>query len=418
MAAVVDRCSRPQVAVTLDDQKDGVVNSYTTGDEINGNVTVSVNEDVTIDAFQITFEGISETTVEPPGTIINRTAATRYFLRLRQPVDFGELPHCRTLRRGILYTFPFNFVLPDRLLPQACDHETSNWVLKDAHARLPPTLGDPVYLHSQRTAPDDFAPTACRVSYIVKVWITKNPSDGDSQFSSNVLAAVGKKVHVIPTVDEEPPLSVQEDSAEYRPWAETLIRKGLFRTATGQLKLSADQPRPLVVQLRGCEPSVTSSILAKLNLRFDPVEDEQPPQLDTVCSQLKVMTFLSVLPFTDFPTNAPNEWNQMNRRTFQQVIPLLNIQVGSVVWQKEIETHSAQDGIFCQHGAQQKTYYTASISIPTSLPQGKSFIPTFHSCYISRIYILKLKVSYLTLSRLTGTNSIKLPIQITAGRQA
>ena len=303
-------------------------------------------------------------------------------------------------------------------MPQACNHDTSNWVLKDAHARLPPTLGDPVYLHSQRTAPDDFAPTACRVSYIVKVWITKDPSDGDSQLSSNVLAAVGKKVHVIPTVDEEPPLSVQEDSAEYRPLAETLIRKGLFRIATGQLKLFAVQPRPLVVQLRGCEPSVTSSILAKLNLRFDLIEDEQPPQLDTVCSQLKVMTFLGVLPFTDFRTNAPNEWNQMNRHTFQQVIPLLNLQVGSVVWQEEIEAHSPQDSIFCQHRAQKKTYYTASISIPTSLPPGKSFIPTFHSCYISRIYILKLKVSYLTLSRLTGTSSIKLPIQITAGRQA
>ncbi|PIG82866.1 hypothetical protein AARAC_003150 [Aspergillus arachidicola] len=393
MAAIVERRSRPQVTVNLDDQKDGVVNSYTTGDEINGNVTVTVNEDVIIDALQITFEGwcldylpslrltysisTSETTVEPPGTIINRTAATHCFLRLRQPVENGRLPPCQTLRQGIVYSFPFTFVLPGRLLPQACDHETSNWVLKDAHARLPPTLDDWVFLDRQRTTPDDFAPTACRVSYIVKVWITKALFDGDSQFSSSVLAADGKEVHIIPTVDEEPPLSVQEDSAQYRPWAETLIREGLFRIPTGQLKPLAVQPRPLVVQLRGSEPSVTLSILAKLDLRFDPVEDERPPELDTVCSQLKVMTFLGVLPFTDFPTNSPNEWNQMNRRTFQQVIPLLNIQVGSVLWQKEMETHSRPYGNLRQRMAQQRTYYTASISIPTSLPPGKSFTPTF-----------------------------------------
>ncbi|KAE8343209.1 hypothetical protein BDV24DRAFT_149827 [Aspergillus arachidicola] len=401
MAAIVERRSRPQVTVNLDDQKDGVVNNYTTGDEINGNVTVTVNEDVIIDALQIIFEGTSETTVEPAGTIINRIAATHCFLRLRQPVENGRLPPCQTLRQGIVYSFPFTFVLPGRLLPQACDHETSNWVLKDAHTRLPPALDDSVFLDSQRTTPDDFAPTACRVSYIVKVWITKALFDGDSQFSSSVLAAGGKEVHIIPTVDEEPPLSVQEDSAQYRPWAETLIREGLFRIPTGQLKLFAVRPRPLVVQLRGSEPS-----------------DERPPELDTVCSQLKVMTFLGVLPFTDFPTNSPNEWNQMNRRTFQQVIPLLNIQVGSALWQMEMETHSPPYGNLRQRMAQQKTYYTASISISTSLPPGKSFTPIFHSCYISRIYILKLKVSYFILSRLRATSSIKLPFQITAGRQA
>ncbi|KAB8275242.1 hypothetical protein BDV30DRAFT_225283 [Aspergillus minisclerotigenes] len=402
MAAIVERRSRPQVTVNLDDQKDGVVNSYTTGDEINGNVTVTVSEDVMIGALQIIFRsiGTSETTIQPPGAIINRTAATHYFLRLRHPVENGPFPPCRTLRCGIVYSFPFTFVLPDRLLPQAFDHETSNWVLKDAHARLLPILGDSVFLDSQQTMPDDFAPTACRVSYIVKVSITKAASDGDSPFSSRVLAAVGKKVHIIPTVDEEPPLSVQQGSVEYRPWAETLIRKGLFRITTGQLKLFAVQPRPLV-----------------LDLRFDPVEDEPPPQLDTVCSQLKVMTFLGMLPFTDFPTNGPNEWNQMNRRTFQQMIPLLNVQVGSVLWQQTMETHSPPDNSR-QRPGQQKIYYTASISIPTSRPPGKSFTPTFHSCYISRIYILKLKVSYFTLSRLRGTSSINLPIQITAGRQA
>ncbi|KAB8246576.1 hypothetical protein BDV35DRAFT_380499 [Aspergillus flavus] len=136
--------------------------------------------------------------------------------------------------------------------------------------------------------PDDFAPNACRVSYIVKVSITKAASDDDSQFSSRVLAAVGKEVHIIPTVDEEPPLGAQEES----------------------LKLFAVQPRPLVVQLHGCEPSVTSSILAKLDLRFDPVEDEQPPRLDTA---LLVQLSSSFIPITSaFSPSIALSWLNLN----------------------------------------------------------------------------------------------------------
>ena len=53
MAAIVERRSRPQVTVNLDDPKDGIVNRYTTGDEINFNVTVTVREDVMIGALQL-----------------------------------------------------------------------------------------------------------------------------------------------------------------------------------------------------------------------------------------------------------------------------------------------------------------------------------------------------------------------------
>ncbi|KAE8146899.1 hypothetical protein BDV25DRAFT_161561 [Aspergillus avenaceus] len=413
-----DRRTRPRIVIDLNDERDGLVNCYTTGDEIQGKVTVTTEHDLPFHSIHITFEGISETAVEPPGTIINRTRATHRFLKLSQPIEPNRYPENHTLQKGITYPFAFTFVVPDYLLPQSCNHPTGNWALKDAHTRVPPSLGDPVQLHDPRQPLDDYAPAACRIGYVIKVVVLDTPFDDGGISTTAILAAVGKKVHVVPTVDEDPPLSVPPDSTEYRPWLKTVVRQGLSRSITGRLILSAVQPRPLQVRLGGLEPSTTTGILATLHLRFDPIANERPPQLDALCSQLKIVTFLTVRPFTDFPTNSLGEREQMNRRAYQHVIPLLNVQITSVPWiqrTERVETAALRtpEGI-CPH----RKFYTASVAIPTSLPSGKSFPPTFHSCYISRIYILKLKVSYLTFGLVKKTNSIKLPLQIIAGRPA
>lgn len=49
--------SRPKVGIDLVDQKDGFVASYTTGDKIEGEVTVTAEHDIQFDDINITFEG-------------------------------------------------------------------------------------------------------------------------------------------------------------------------------------------------------------------------------------------------------------------------------------------------------------------------------------------------------------------------
>lgn len=51
------RRSRPKVAINLDGQKDGFVNSYTTLDTIKGTVSVTVDHETRFDEIEITFEG-------------------------------------------------------------------------------------------------------------------------------------------------------------------------------------------------------------------------------------------------------------------------------------------------------------------------------------------------------------------------
>jgi hypothetical protein len=61
-----------------------------------------------------------------------------------------------------------------------------------------------------------------------------------------------------------------------------------------------------------------------------------------------------------------------------------------------------------------ETYYTASVVIPISLPKNKTFVPTFHSCLMSRTYSLDLSLTYHTpgANVLTPTISLRLPIQV------
>lgn len=40
-----------------------------------------------------------------------------------------------------------------------------------------------------------------------------------------------------------------------------------------------------------------------------------------------------------------------------------------------------------------RTVYTASAQLVATLPNNRIFPPTFHSCYISRVYVLKLQCS-------------------------
>lgn len=50
--------AQPKVTVDLEGQTEGLVNTYTTGDCIEGTVTITVDRDVRFDEVEITFEGM------------------------------------------------------------------------------------------------------------------------------------------------------------------------------------------------------------------------------------------------------------------------------------------------------------------------------------------------------------------------
>ncbi|KAJ5679861.1 hypothetical protein N7462_008105 [Penicillium macrosclerotiorum] len=397
------RRSNPKISIELAGQQKGLVNSYTTGDQIEGVANITVDQDTRFDEVEIVLQGTSHTTVERaacPG----RTGSQQMFLKLRQPIEDSEYPTPRVLESGRTYSFPFTFVIPDRLLPQVCTHSRANAHVHRAHTMLPPTLGDPMLAGNGKALLDDMAPDMSQISYIVRVNLLKRSSTDHRNLKS--LANLAKKIRIIPVMEEEPPINVTE-----HPFY--CIRK----------EKTVPQTYPFAPPT--CEASDTVSSVATVNLRFDPVGNEEPPRLGSMTSKLKASTFYSAGPWEDFPSQSGNvPLSQVGQGLFTDSIPLSSMCVASAQWRKHTASDSDRRDSLQSTSSEDSTdpsatfsgdiYYTASVVIPIPLPSHKTFVPTFHSCLMSRTYSLDLSLTYHTpgANVLTPTISLRLPIQI------
>ncbi len=358
------------------------------------------------------------------GAVPGRTGATQTFLRLRQPIEETLYPTPRVIEPGLSYQFPFTFVVPQRLLPHVCSHRKTNAHIQDSHTLLVPSLGEPTLASDGKSVLDDMSPDMARVTYYIRAEVLQKPVVGPTKS----LREVKKKIRVIPAVEEEPPLTVLDNHPVYRLRREKDVRRGTMRPKQGRLVMAAAQPRPL--QISPPDKSAESaSTAATVHLRFDPVGNEEPPSLGTVWSKLCVSTYYSVNPWEDSPTSGIVSTTDMSGRgLYQDSVPLSNLCVASAKWVKNCSDTTRRDSLQSTSSAESitgpsasfsgETYYTASLVVPISLPTSKAFLPTFHSCLISRAYTIELCLSYHTpnMNILTPTVSLKLPIQLTFGQ--
>ncbi|KAH3012430.1 hypothetical protein KXW60_009119 [Aspergillus fumigatus] len=421
--------SRPKIQIDLVNQTEGLVSSYTTKDQIEGTVTIRVDHDTRFEDVEITFEGTARTSVERaayPG----RTGAYQTFLKLRQPIDDAAYPTPRILESGRAYQFPFTFVVPDRLLPHVCTHSKINAHVERSHTLLPPTLGDPMLASNGKTLLDDMVPEMCQISYMIRVVVNNKP-DGESDARKS-LASAGKKVRIIPTVDEEPPLNVFEGDDVYCTRKEKDVKRGLMRAKLGRLVVAASQPKPIQLTAPQYETKESVGTVATIHLRFDPVGNEAPPRLGSVWSRLRVSTYYAAVPWEDYPSAlSATMWAQVGKSVYTETVPLSTLCVASAQWTKHsasspvrrssLESTSSSESLTGPSASfSRSTYYTASVVVPVSLPASKAFVPTFYSCLISRMYTLDLSISYHTPNAniLTPTASLRLPLQLTSQPKA
>lgn len=346
------------------------------------------------------------------------------FLKLRQPIEDSEYPTPRVLESGRSYQFPFTFVVPDQLLPQVCTHDTSNAHIHRSHTMLPPTLGDPMASGNGKALLDDMAPEMSQIAYIIRVGVLKRSSTDQRQ--TRTLANIAKKVRIIPTIEEEPPINVA-DYPYFCARKEKSVKRGFLRGKLGRMVASSSQPRPIRLLPPSCEAPDTVSTVATVQLRFDPVGDEQPPRLGSMTSKLKANTFFSATPWEDFPRQSGNTpFSQVGQGLFTTSVPLSTMCVQSAQWEKHsvlseadrrisLHSTSSDDSTGPSEAFSGDTYYTASVVIPITLPNHKAFVPTFHSCLLSRTYSLDLALTWHTpgTNVVTPTISLRLPVQIT-----
>ncbi|RDW73259.1 hypothetical protein BP6252_07166 [Coleophoma cylindrospora] len=415
---------RPDMEINIDDHNEAKI--YTTFDAINGHVSITAPQNARFDEIHITFEGSTKTYIDnmSPASSKSRTSAHHNFLKLTMPISEADYPLPRIAEAGRTYTFPFNFVIPDRLLPTSCAHQKEDDHVHEAHVQLPPSIGDILF-----TGKDDLSPEMVKIQYCIKVKVT---SIRESDSKKMTVTEGTRKVHVIPAVVEAPPMSISVDDKDYTMSKSKSLRKGMFSGKLGKITVSAAQTAPFTLPNPSSLNAGPASTTATVSLRFDPHESSlQPPRLGGLTSKLKALTFFSVKPARVIASRAMMSTDyEMSRGVFTTSVPLSSRCVENVAWKKhepksiyqrrdsDLSTSSSDlsDSATTPLHDERKVYYTATIVFPLSLPSSKAWVPSFHGCIASRVYFLDLSLSIHTPG--TGvpatTASLRLPVQIAA----
>lgn len=330
------------------------------------------------------------------------------------------------------YKFPFTFNVPERLLPKACTHDVVADHVRDQHLMLPPSFGDPDLSGFGSTLLDDLAPEMSKITYGVKVRIAQR---GLTDNLIHILAERTKKVRVKPAFEEQAPLNL-DGNDEYRPKQEKTIKKGLFKGKLGTLAAQTIQPRPFNIPGARTSDNKPVTTVAKLVLRFDPAEEGvQPPALSSLHTKLKVSTFYATTSRHTLPSRTHLALD-MSQGVYAENVALNSLCITMAKWEEHtaasnpaperptrrdsgisdctMESDSANTfatGILAPSSNYKSgTFYTAQILVPVTLTDKKNFIPTFHSCLISRTYTLGLQIAPQGGSNI----SLKVPVQICA----
>ncbi|ETN46871.1 uncharacterized protein HMPREF1541_01060 [Cyphellophora europaea CBS 101466] len=449
IAGIVLR-KKSEIEIVLEGQEVEFVNVYSTHDSIQGHVELRFEKDTPLEELIITFEGHSATYVEKLASTApttGRTTGKHAFLKLLQPVDGDELPLDNILRADTTYSVPFLFRVPPTLLPYVCSHKVDHEGVRKPHLELPPSMGDPTIAGDGHALMDDIAPAMSRVSYAVRVRATSRLANG-KPFD---LAEQTKKVLIVPAKDEAPPVHIDDDGL-YALRRERSVKKGLFKIGkVGRITAETTQPRSFRLphpSKRITEPVSTNTTVC---LRFDPVaEGDHPPSMGCITSRLRAYTFFGAAPYRVLPEiHRYDNWSTLHG-VYSESIELSQRNLSTVTWTRHApgtspisRTSSAVSA--CTDARRPSTwsassstasnvpepsaaynpdlpFYTAQVLVPLALPtpQGNSktkvFLPTFHSCIISRTYTLDLMLSYNTPGTSVSTPHItlKCPVQVSA----
>lgn len=410
------------------------VHTYTTYDDIRGHVDISALTPTPFSRVEIFLLGTTRTAhTDHAAPVIAEPHVTHIFLRMAMPLPPSAYPppsgsnNTYLLNPGSPLHIPFHFVVPARLLPNDCHHERSSPPVLEAHTQLPPSLG------SFLLPRDDLAFELANISYSI---YAKLLAPCPTNKSSKILSSAIRKFHVVPASEEAPPLLVLKESQYVLSKSKTM-RKGLFRGKLGTLTLTTTQPRAFSLPPPSTCGPVTLSALTDLTLtlRFDPTDPScAPPRLGALSAWIRATTVHSVNPASRIPDQelqgSPYDAHSRAFKTYVALMAHNGAAAAVPLWRVVPEPkYVRRDSGYSSGGSlspspspgfssaplapstsplvpisaasdsddvdevdEKKPYYTTTIALPLVLAPSRTWIPTFHSCFVSRFYTLLLEL--------------------------
>jgi hypothetical protein len=417
---------KPKLEVHL--ERNGDSNEFTTGDRIHGKVVIEPQTETPFDTIEIKLVGQSKTFVDLMSALPGHqeiTKSSQTFLTLRQPGLEARYPLDRTLQRGTTYEFPFEFVVPKRLVDGSCGHQIASPAVREAHLALPPSFSrhDSV---GKGGEVDATVPETTIIDYGISATIFKsrilNASKGPT-----ALATAWREILVVPCTDSALPTDINKTTSGAAPSDHCLrsvkkMSKGLIRSSLGTVTVEATQPKRLKLKRRedGANHRFCT-VPVNVVLRFDNKNRSaaEAPQVSKITSRLEVNTFYTTSNHQDLPQKNDSVYDR-NRRVYTKHLPSTATTPEKLVWKTalpqrkdSLDPEPAHLEIADYPSPPSSSSQTADMVVPVSIPVPTTLVPTFHSCLISRTYILETSIK-LTSQGCTRTANLRLPLQISA----
>lgn len=313
-------------------------------------------------------------------------------------------------------------------------HAVASDYVRATHLLLPPSLGDPSLSGFGSILLDDLSPEMAKITYAVRARVL---AWHEAEHRIALLGQTLRKLRVKPVFEEQPPLNV-DGNKDFRPRLERKVRRGLFKGRTGTVVVEGTQPKPLVVPgARTLDADVVAT-RARVVLRFDPLDEGcEPPGLGSLKTVIKASTFYASSPRVNFPSRSCLATDH-TQGAYTDAIPLSTLHLGPTFrWTKRAagENPTMDDAERRDSGISDCStlssspsepiplpsssytggaFFTASILVPITLPLNKNFLPTFHSCLVSRSYALVMGISVKARGVGESVLSVKVPIQVCA----
>lgn len=434
--------------------------TYTSSSPLSGQVTITTQRDVPFDTIEIILFGSSKTRTEGYSA---PHESQHTFLKMTMPIPDAAYPVPRVLEAGRTCTIPFNFVLPSFLTLSACNHKVQAEDVRAHHLCLPPSMGAWARGNWEK---DDMAPHMAEVEYSIKARVWRDADLGERPIK---VMEAAKPIQVIPAVAETAPLEVRNMEHQgniYRLSKTKAIRKNLVSSKVGRLTVTGQQPNAVMLQPDG---SLLSNSTALVDVLFEPVSpDVQPPKITGVSAKVTAHTYYSASavhtmpnttewlrsglterrgvytntialpdssrtrakPWITYQSRRDSGYNSSNRSPTESLVSSSEDESSSDSQQLKKSRRSTMSFLGRGPSKQRTTsppsppppprrpsmspvYHTTSLHVPVTLPTAKrTFLPTFHSCILSRVYTLHVAVTVAAGPTTSTTLSVELPLQV------
>lgn len=393
---------------------------FTAFERITGRLLLTPRADTAFDDLTIKLSGTSRTygrRVVPQAPNARTVTTAHRFLELTQPGLVFDFPTDRVFRNGRTYEFPFQFAVPDRMLPSTCRHPVRSPRVHHIHTSMPPSFGDQD--HGRAV---DYSPRNVSVTYSIVGEVTRLGSPDECP-SSSLIASASKRIRFIPT--QAPPTLPPVSWTEVFSFRNEVALKKFWTRPAGKLAITSVKCTTFSVREPQSElwnSHISGQVRVKLAFFPDCNNNIKPPGHIKVNGILRSETISAVRPIPQLPSDQAWDGPELDRHAAPAVI-MSSKAIDRIIWSQHSKygTISSDDALPCYdtllprnptNTLRHRSYHSTEIVISLGAAIGFSLVPSFDSCLVSRNYSVELKLSMHSSAISSSAVRFTIPVRV------